>query len=391
MSNLLFRSILCAGTAFFLFACGDSGTSSNDEPGSSVDQSSESNGEGGSSETEGSSDSGLSDEPGVSSESQTTSSSASACANTAPLARIVGYLPYYRTAWIERGDWSKLTHLCLAFFNPDQNGSFSSKFNDEKLSAAIDSAKAHNIKVLASIGGGGDGARDVWATKLTEDGGVAALADSLAALVRRLGIDGVDVDLEYSDSKPAYAAAFDAKYESFVVALRSALGDTALVTAAVANWVGSKFTDGALDQMDFINVMSYDHSGTWTGKGEHSTYAKAMQETNYWALNRGRGASFVVLGLPFYGYYWTTNTAEGENGRGELLAREIAAFWPDHADEDYFTVDEAGFEKTVSWNSLKTIDKKSCFARNFGGAMIWELGQDLDDNSFLHTVAAHRE
>ena len=66
--------------------------------------------------------------------------------------------------------------------------------------------------------------------------------------------------------------------------------------------------------------MSYDHSGTWTGKGEHSTYAKAMQETNYWALNRGRGASFVVLGLPFYGYYWTTNTAEGENGRGELLA-----------------------------------------------------------------------
>ena len=382
MPHSLLRSLLCASTAFFLFACSDSGTSSNNDPvSSSVEESSESNGEGGSSEAD------------LSSETQTSSSSGT-CANTAKLARIVGYLPYYRTTsntWTLRGDWSKLTHLCLAFFNPDDNGHFSSKFGDAALAAAIDSAKAHNIKVLASIGGGGDGARSVWATKLTEDGGVAALADSLAALVNRLGIDGVDVDLEYSESNAAYAAAFDAKYESFVVALRSALGDDALLTAAVANWVGEKFTDVALAKMDFINVMSYDNKGTWTGKGEHSTYASAMQDANYWVNRRGRDASFVVVGLPFYGYYWTTNTAEGENGRGELLAREIVSLWPDHVDEDYFAVEEAGFEKTVSWNSLKTIDKKSCFARNYGGAMIWELGQDLDDNSFLYTVAAHRD
>ena len=385
MSKLLLRSLLCTGMAFFLFACGDSGTSSNDDPvSSSVDQSSESNGEGDSSEA------GLSDEPGNSSETQTSSSSASTCANTAPLARIVGYLPYYRTAWIERGDWSKLTHLCLAFFNPDANGSFSSNFNDAKLAAAIDSAKAHGIKVLASIGGGGGGDKEAWATLLAE-GNTARLADSLAALVARLGIDGVDVDLEYTSSPASYASAFDNRYEPFLVALRSALGDSRLITAAVANWVGEKFTDGALAKMDFINVMSYDNKGTWTGKGEHSTYASAMQDANYWANRRGLPAGKVVVGLPFYGYYWSTNTAEGENGKGELLAREILAFWPNHADEDYFTVQEAGFEKTVSWNSAKTIDKKSCFARNYGGAMIWELGQDLDDNSFLNTVAAHRE
>ena len=385
MSKLLLRSLLCTGVAFFLFACGDSGTSSNDDPvSSSVDQSSESNGEGDSSEA------GLSDEPGNSSETQTSSSSGVDCVNPAPLARIVGYLPYYRTTWIERGDWSKLTHLCLAFFNPDTSAHFTSKFNDAKLAAAIDSAKSHGIKVLASIGGGGGGDKEAWATLLAE-GNTARLADSLAALVARLGIDGVDVDLEYTSSPASYATAFDNRYEPFLVALRAALGDTALVTAAVANWVGEKFTDGALAEMDFINVMSYDNKGTWTGKGEHSTYASAMQDASYWANRRGLPAAKVVVGLPFYGYYWSTNTAEGDNGKGELLAREILAFWPDHADEDYFTVQEAGFEKTVSWNSAKTIAKKCCLARNYGGAMIWELGQDLDDNSFLNTVAAYRE
>lgn len=365
MSKTLLRSLLCLGTAFGLFACSDSGTSSNNDPSSSVEESSESNG---------------------SSEANLSSSAANGCANTAPLARVVGYLPSYRSGWIDWGDWSKLTHLCLAFFNPDANGSFSSKFNDAKLAAAIDSAKAHGIKVLASIGGGGGGDKEAWATLLAE-GNTARLADSLAALVARLGIDGVDVDLEYTSSPASYASAFDSRYEPFLVALRAALGDTALITAAVANWVGEKFTDGALAEMDFINVMSYDNKGTWTAKGEHSTYASAMQDANYWVTRRGLPAANVVVGLPFYGYYWSTDPGDKT---GELVASQILSFWPDHADEDYFTVEENGYEKTVSWNSAKTIDKKSCFARNFGGAMIWELGQD-HDNSFLNVVAAHRD
>ena len=378
MYKTLLRSLLCLGTAFGLFACSDSGTSSNDDPGSSVEESSESNG---------SSEADLSSSALLSSETQSSSSAANGCANTAPLARVVGYLPSYRTGWIDWGDWSKLTHLCLAFFNPDANGSFSSNFNDAKLAAAIDSAKAHGIKVLASIGGGGGGDKEAWATLLAE-GNTARLADSLAALVARLGIDGVDVDLEYTSSPASYASAFDNRYEPFLVALRSALGDSRLITAAVANWVGEKFTDGALAEMDFINVMSYDNKGTWTAKGEHSTYASAMQDANYWVTRRGLPAANVVVGLPFYGYYWSTDPGDRT---GELVASQILSFWPDHADEDYFTVEEGGYEKTVSWNSAKTIDKKSCFARNFGGAMIWELGQDQNDNSFLNVVAAHRD
>ena len=378
MSKTLLRSLLCLGTAFGLFACSDSGTSSNNDPGSSVEESSESNG---------SSEADLSSSELLSSETQPSSSAANGCANTAPLARVVGYLPYYRTAWINRGDWSKLTHLCLAFFNPDDNGHFSSKFEGAALSAAIDSAKAHGIKVLASIGGGGGGDKEAWATLLAE-GNTARLADSLAALVVRLGIDGIDVDLEYTSSPSSYASAFNTRYEPFLVALRSALGGSRLITAAVANWVGEKFTDGALAEMDFINVMSYDNKGTWTAKGEHSTYASAMQDANYWVNSRGLPAANVVVGLPFYGYYWSTDPGDKT---GELTASQVLSLWPDHADEDYFTVEEDGFQKTVSWNSAKTIDKKSCFARNFGGAMIWELGQDQNDNSFLNVVAAHRD
>src|SRR5690606_10568234 len=68
---------------------------------------------------------------------------------------IVGYAPNWRNAeeLAEAIDYEKLTHLNSAFENPiNSEGDLS--FNESNR-ALITKAKAHDVKVLVSIGGGG--------------------------------------------------------------------------------------------------------------------------------------------------------------------------------------------------------------------------------------------
>src|SRR5689334_1473832 len=68
---------------------------------------------------------------------------------------IVGYLPNFRdlASLVDKIDYSKLTHINVAFENPtDDAGDLSFSSAD---AALIEKAHAKNVKVLVSIGGGG--------------------------------------------------------------------------------------------------------------------------------------------------------------------------------------------------------------------------------------------
>ncbi len=75
-------------------------------------------------------------------------------AQRAPSFKIVGYYPLDRamTADTSQVPFNKLTHIMLAFINPDSSG----KFNDDftALTPFIKAAHNHHVKVLYSIGGG---------------------------------------------------------------------------------------------------------------------------------------------------------------------------------------------------------------------------------------------
>ena len=68
-------------------------------------------------------------------------------------------------------------------------------------------------------------------------------------------------------------------------ALRS---NNKLMTAAIAVYYKDQFTDKALAQYDFVNVMVYDRTGPWTPEkpGQHSSYANAMEDLNYFGTER---------------------------------------------------------------------------------------------------------
>lgn len=290
--------------------------------------------------------------------------------------RIVGYIRSYgnMVADLQKIDLDRITHLNIAFINPDTTG----RFRDwPSLDSVVNIAHARNIKVLMSCGGG---SRQAYYGKLLADPYRAAVVNNFIAFVDRYNLDGVDVDIEGDD--------IDHNYENFVVALRVPLSSrNKLLTAAVAYYTRQKITDVALAQFDFINMMAYDKTGPWrpANAGQHSPVSYAKDHLRYWSKERGVRKEKLVLGVPFYGYGFgqlpDSNRFYREMGYGDI----IAAF-PGAEERDEVILPGKG--GMVYFNGMPTIREKTQLAMREGsGIMIWQLLHDTgDDHSLLKVV-----
>lgn len=255
----------------------------------------------------------------------------------------------------------KLTHINLYFLNPDSNGVFSKELN--QLIPFVKAAHGKNVKVMASIGGGG---RHVYYTKLLRDSNRQKLIDNLVTIVQQTGLDGIDVDIEGND--------IDENCDNFVIELAAALHQQSkLITAAVAVYFKNDYTDKALAQYDFINLMSYDHTGPWAPQkpGPHSTYDQAVEDLSYFRVMRKIPKEKIVLGVPFYGYgYGPTLTTRGLTFNYD----RIVADYPGAELSDEFDIGEG---KTLYYNGMPTMKLKTNLAKHeASGIMIWQISGD---------------
>ncbi|MGY4537111.1 chitinase [Mucilaginibacter sp. UYNi724] len=287
--------------------------------------------------------------------------------------RVVGYLREYNVVdgRAIQFDFSKITHLNIAFINPDDKGAFSTLSGLKEL---VTAAHAKNVKVLASIGGGL--APEYYSTLIADKGSRAKLVGSLASLTDQYNLDGIDVDLE--------GHFVDANYETFVVELKALLKPKGkLLTTAIATVYATQYTNKALAQFDFINIMSYDKTGPWKPEkpGQHSPYAMAVDDLAYWGGTRGIAKEKLSLGLPFYGYGFGSGVPE------DMAFSDIIKKYPGSENKDEVTVPAGG---TIYYNGLPTIKSKTTLAlQKAGGVMVWQLLQDdAGTNSLLNTIDA---
>ena len=273
--------------------------------------------------------------------------------------RVIGYLPDAGDLIQAAGtlDFGKLTHLNIAFVNPDSTGVFAPQTS---LQAVVSLAHASGVKVLISIGGGNAPA---YLKTLISAAHQAQLTDALLNYTLQYGLDGVDVDLEGSF--------IDADYESFVSRLAAALVPQGrLITAAVATAYANSYTDKALSQFSFINIMSYDRTGPWNpgNPGQHAPLSMAVDDLTYWGGSRGIPQTKLNLGLPFYGYGF------GVNAPQSISYQDIISQYPDAWNTDQVTVPGGGI---IYYNGGATIKAKTTLAlQHTGGVMIWQLLQD---------------
>lgn len=284
--------------------------------------------------------------------------------------RIVGYfsLRAALNADVEIVPFSQLTHINLAFLNPDSLGRFTPDLSS--LEPFISAAHSQGTKVLFAIGGGSSHPQY---HDLLKDDKRSDFINTLVAQVLENDVDGIDVDLEGGD--------IDENYETFVTELADKLKmHDKLITSAIAVYYKDQLSDAALDAYDFVNIMVYDRTGPWRPEkpGPHSTFTHAVQDLRYFSDVRNIASERMVLGVPFYGYgfaYDSTTSVVTMN------FDEITTTFPGSEWVDEWELPDG---KIIYYNGIPTIKQKTALAREkASGIMIWQVLGDADGSKSL--------
>jgi GH18 family chitinase len=192
-----------------------------------------------------------------------------------PAIKAVMYLPNWNgsfASWATKIDFTKMTHLLLAFGTVDTSNNWNLGAADSDVQTLAAAAHAHQVKVLVSIGGADDdiGIINQYGTKSN----IGPLVANLDAMVTKLDLDGVDVDLERGTMMQS-----SSNYPAFVNQLVATFRPKGLlVTTALAQYIAQDANSDATLQavyqsFDFINDMIYttnlsdytNEAGWWTG------------------------------------------------------------------------------------------------------------------------------
>lgn len=285
-------------------------------------------------------------------------------------ARVVGYLSSDNFDKMKMIQFCKLTHLNLAFANPDKNGNLNFNGDIDAIVTYVKSVNP-NIKISISLAGGvlSKEIASNWKFLIDNPQNRPSLIQNIINFTELHKLEGVDVDLEWD--------AVTTGYSGFVLELRKELtAKNKLLTAALPN--NSRFeniTQEALSAFDFLNIMSYDSTGPWTpdNPGQHSSFENAKAGIDFWHNLQNISSEKLTLGVPFYGYNFTYKEVTSST------YSQIVAAGVQFADQD-----EVG---KIYYNGRPTIAQKVEFAsQNAGGIMIWEIAQDSFDQYSLLSV-----
>lgn len=278
---------------------------------------------------------------------------------------VVGYFPtwiYFNATDIE---YEKFTHINLSFVNPNSSGVLSSD-NQNKFSSIVTEARKYETKVLFSIGGAA--ANNTWKNnpQFMAEETRGEMIQNLLDYCELYDFDGIDVDIEGDNLG-------NPDYPYFLYDLTLAFQSRGkLVTAALApNYQTAKVTGNdteVFQYLDFINIMSYDYAGPWSGPGQHAPFNVVASGVKFFT-DRGVLAENLVLGVPFYGY-------DFDRGGAYTSYRTIVAQNPGAENSD-----QVG---EIYYNGIPTMQRKTQYAiDNLGGVMIWEISQDASGDASL--------
>ena len=301
--------------------------------------------------------------------------------------KIVGYFPArYSLAQDYDAGTPYLTHLLLWFYNPDEEYNFyCDEAQEHEVMQLIKKAKRDNCKVFLSIAGGAVHAGSKYADRyryLVRPENYNLFAQKLVELAKHYKADGIDLDLEGAMILPGFS--------EFIVLAKEKLSQNKIELSGAFNiYGGKKLTDEAVHAFDFINIMAYNESGLFEKKlRNHSSYLHAQKHLNYWTETRKVVAEKVVLGVPFYGWYNEFDLT------GELLEKRSISFsyvnrhFHNLSEKDNLVEIATDTRRIVfTFNGVDLIAQKTQLSKNYGGIMIWHIGQDSDDLKLLCTVA----
>jgi spore germination protein YaaH len=235
-------------------------------------------------------------------------------AHPVPGHEVFGFVPY----WEMNGDIAAhlaktpLTTLALFSVTHTKDGAIDTKQTGyQRITGAIGEqliseahARGTAVQLVYSSLGKARNVR-LFASLSVQDKTIAALV----ALARKIGVDGIDVDVEQlgDDLVPAYGA-FVGRLR---VALRAAMPDGRVSVATSAGLTGAAMAQvGAAAGADRIFLMGYDYHYAGSDVGASAPMDRRDGESAdlVWSLDLyaslGVPVERTILGLPLYGMRW---------------------------------------------------------------------------------------
>jgi chitinase len=309
-------------------------------------------------------------------------------------------------------DATKLTHINYAFAKIREGRITQPRPRDQENLDYLRSLRdSHpHLRLLLSVGGwGAEGFSDAAFTAESRK----TFANSVAAYVAEHDLDGADLDWEYP-GQPGAGNVFRAEdrenFTLMLAAVRDALDRTAetsgrsepylltVATGASQTYLDHTQMGEAQKYLDFVNIMTYDFSGSWTDTVWHHTNVRAssapgasgrgMDLAVQQHMDAGVPASKIVVGAAFYGRGWAGVAGLNEPASDSVFSlgyHEVAGLLDDPAyerlwDEDsqapyVWNPDTGTF---VTYDDTVSIRLKAEFVRENGlaGAMFWQYGSD---------------
>ena len=299
-------------------------------------------------------------------------------------------------------EWSGMTHVAMAFYTPQSNGTLTLMGGDAQLARdLVAAAHAHGVKAIASLGGADSQAAFRAATT---SGTIDKFVTSIVALTSDPGYDGIDVDWEtlaHADEPIAIdlanrirAAQSSAILTIPVGYININLGTDLSNYAAIA---------AVYDQ---VNIMTYGMAGAYEGwKSWHSSALYQQDSATPTSvdssvklyLNAGVPKQKLGIGIGFYGLCYAppvTGPDQALNG-ATLLASDgtisyanimtsyysaSAYHWDSVASASYLAFSSAhapdgcGF---ISYDDEQSIAAKASYVKSngLGGIIEWEINE----------------
>lgn len=338
-----------------------------------------------------------------------------AMAQTSPTAkRLLGYYPewskYNNPPYVYSADqipYRQLTHISHAFVLLPAKADGTLKVPHGFVEPAlITKAHAAGVKVLVSIGGG-DGIQGPRFNKMARsESSRQAFVHNVHTFLSANGYDGVDIDWEIPNAQDM------ADCTTLMQELRNELpAGRWLISMATPSdprsW-GAGFDIPALAPLvDFMNVMTYDFTGSWAGyAGLNSPLLQDPADPiqsgslktsmDLYANIYGVPLAQLNIGTPFYGYefdgvdvLWaacSSCTVNQQNYGDYIKPLMHSSAWQKESDKSArspYMVNSAmpGF---ITYDNAASTSSKTRFIlkqRGFGGVFMWELSADYDGKS----------
>lgn len=289
-------------------------------------------------------------------------------------------------------DPSTLTAINYAFANVNDTRD-GVKINNEDRFKDIIALKNVNpdLKVLLCIGGTcGSGLSEMAADSLKRE----SLARDCARIVDEYGIDGIDFDWEF----PGSVGGTPDDYNNFLEVLRAVrrnLPEDKLLTLAAGGDLAGMDVNNVpafLEQLDYVNVMAYDLSGT---PDTHHTALYRSPFTGWRSVDEvvddylAHGVPYekMMLGLGFYGRGDGKHYTEWTSTMEARPYDDLTEQWDSIGCVPYIA--DAEGVLTVGYENPRSVAIKCDYIKDkgFRGAMIWRTELDTDSLDLAHTVA----